>query len=77
MIEQIPDDWQEVLAVEFDKPYFTELRAFVERERESHTVFPPERDVFRALHLAPFDSVRVMVLGQDPYHDEGDRKSVV
>ncbi len=71
MIEQIPDDWQEVLAAEFDKPYFTELRAFVERERESHTVFPPERDVFRALHLAPFDSVRVMVLGQDPYHDEG------
>lgn len=67
----LPSDWQTALSVETTKPYFAELAAFVDKERESFTVFPPETDVFNALKLTPLDTVRVLVLGQDPYHDDG------
>jgi uracil-DNA glycosylase len=70
MQPQLPASWQSLLADEFDKPYFHSLRAFVERERQEHTVFPPEHEVFSALQLTPYDEVNVLLLGQDPYHDE-------
>ena len=69
--EQLPESWREALAGEFSKPYFGALREFLERERAEHQVFPPEPDVFNAFHLAPFDQVKVLLLGQDPYHDDG------
>jgi uracil-DNA glycosylase len=70
LASQIPEDWRKVLAAEFDKPYFKELEKFVAAERKGHTVFPPEPDVFNALKSTPFDQVKVVLLGQDPYHDD-------
>ncbi len=61
-------DWNPVLRAEFDKPYWKELQQFVADERARHTVFPPSDQVFAALHLTPYESTRVVILGQDPYH---------
>lgn len=69
--ELLPADWREVLTAEFDKPYFSKLEAFVEAERRHHQVFPPESDLFSALRLTPFEDVTVLLLGQDPYHGDG------
>lgn len=71
MTPPIPAGWQAVLSEEVKKPYFARLQAFLEQEREQYTVFPPREDVFNALELTPFDQVKVLILGQDPYHDEG------
>lgn len=67
----LPGSWQERLGDELRKPYFQELRDFVDGERRTHDVFPPEDEVFTALRLTPYESVRVMILGQDPYHGPG------
>lgn len=61
-------DWNPILRGEFDKPYWNELQQFVAAERSQRTVFPPHEEVFAALHLTPYASTRVMILGQDPYH---------
>src|SRR5215469_11118812 len=71
MYVQLPADWKEVLADEMKKPYFQELKEFVDEERSAHTVYPPEGDVFNAFKLTPYHQVKVLLLGQDPYHDEG------
>ncbi|GCE48711.1 uracil-DNA glycosylase [Thermosporothrix hazakensis] len=65
----IPESWRQLLADEFEKPYFKKLEQFVDEERQKHTVFPPEEDVFNALRLTPYEKVNVLLLGQDPYHD--------
>lgn len=67
----LPSSWQAVLADEMAKPYFKDLVDFVNYERENSQVFPSPEDVFRAFELTPFDMVKVLLLGQDPYHDEG------
>lgn len=64
-------DWNPVLRGEFDKPYWQELQAFVHAERSRITVYPAHDEVFAALHLTPYESVKVMILGQDPYHGPG------
>jgi uracil-DNA glycosylase len=64
-------DWNPVLRGEFDKPYWSELMSFVQAERSRHEVFPPHEDVFAALHLTPLADVKVLILGQDPYHGPG------
>ncbi len=69
--ESIPESWRDVLAPEFDKPYFKKLQQFVAEERSNHTVFPPEEDVFNALKYTPYHEMKVLLLGQDPYHDVG------
>lgn len=61
-------DWNPVLRREFDKPYWQELQRFVAAERERATVYPPPEEVFAALHLTPYAEVKVLILGQDPYH---------
>jgi uracil-DNA glycosylase len=63
--------WAQVLGDELRAPYFTKLQAFVAAERAKHDVFPSEADVFAAFRHTPFDQVRVLLLGQDPYHDDG------
>lgn len=60
--------WMEALRDEMDKPYFAELTNFVNEERSRFTVFPPESEVYAALKLTPRENVRVVILGQDPYH---------
>lgn len=67
----IPELWRPALADEIEKPYFHKLEAFVEDERRTQSVFPPEVDVFSALALTPPEQVKVLLLGQDPYHDDG------
>ena len=64
-------DWNPILRQEFDEPYWKELQAFVAGERAHHTVYPPHDEVFRALHLTPYGSVKALILGQDPYHGPG------
>lgn len=65
---KIHDSWKKHLAEEFEKPYFTELAAFVKKEYQDETVYPPPKYIFRAFDLAPFENVEVVILGQDPYH---------
>lgn len=63
--------WRPVLETETDKPYWKNLQAFVREERAKYQVFPPDQEVFAALHLTPYEKVGVLILGQDPYHDVG------
>ncbi len=63
--------WQDLLADELKKPYFEAIKSFVDAERNSGEVYPPESEVFNALKLTPYEKVRVVILGQDPYHDVG------
>ncbi len=64
-------DWNPVLRAEFDKPYWKDLQRFVADERARHPVFPAPDEVFAALHLTPLAEVKVLILGQDPYHGPG------
>ena len=68
---QLPDCWLEVLAAEFEQPYMKELRAFLVEEMRRGPVFPPGREIFNAFNFTPFSEVKVVVLGQDPYHGPG------
>lgn len=67
----LPAGWQRVLAAEVAQPYWQELRSFVDAERARGPVYPPPEEVFAALARTPFDRVRVLLLGQDPYHQAG------
>ena len=67
----IHDSWQRLLDEEFNKPYFIKLNNFLDAERQKITVFPPARLTYAAMELTPFDNVKVVILGQDPYHDYG------
>ncbi len=64
-------DWNPILRGEFDRPYWGDLMRFVASERSKHEVFPPAEEVFAALHLTPYAQVKVLILGQDPYHGPG------
>ena len=64
-------DWNPVLRAEFAKPYWPVLQEFVANERATHPVYPPAEEVFAALHRTPFEDVKVLILGQDPYHGPG------
>ncbi|MBR4854635.1 MAG: uracil-DNA glycosylase [Alistipes sp.] len=68
---KIAADWQEILQPEFDKPYFEELTRFVKDEYSSTTVFPAGKNIFRAFDKCPFESLKVVIIGQDPYHGVG------
>ena len=63
--------WNEILAEEMEKDYYQDLQAFVQKRRDEVRVFPEEKNVFNALKLTPFESVKVVILGQDPYHGFG------
>ncbi|MEV8115803.1 uracil-DNA glycosylase [Streptomyces xiamenensis] len=67
----LPASWQGPLGEELGKPYFKELTEFVEEERARGPVFPPREEVFAALEATPYDRVKVLILGQDPYHGKG------
>ena len=64
-------DWNPLLREEFTKPYWTGLQAFIASERAHRSVYPPHDEVFTALHLTSYADIKVMVLGQDPYHGAG------
>ncbi len=67
----IESSWQQRLAAEFDKPYFARLASFVREEYARNTCFPPGKLIFNAFNLCPFDRVKVVIIGQDPYHEPG------
>jgi uracil-DNA glycosylase len=67
----LPESWRGVLGDELRKPYFSELVEFVAKERAEGPVYPPDDEVFAALAATPYDRVKVLVLGQDPYHGAG------
>jgi uracil-DNA glycosylase len=67
----IPESWKVAVGDEGRRPYFVQLQQFLEIERQQHQVFPPAACVFAALELTPFEQVRVVILGQDPYHGVG------
>ena len=68
---QIGNDWDKILAGEFDKEYYLALRKFLAYEYRHTTVYPSMYDIFNALKYTPFQEVRVVILGQDPYHNNG------
>ncbi|TFD92885.1 uracil-DNA glycosylase [Jeotgalibacillus sp. R-1-5s-1] len=71
MAVKINNDWQELLQNEFEQPYYKELRAFLKKEYGSETIFPPMNHIFEAFQRTPFHKVKVVILGQDPYHGQG------
>lgn len=64
----LKNDWSHYLAEEFEKDYFQNLQAFLEKEYQSKTIYPPMQDIFNAFHYTPYEEVKVVILGQDPYH---------
>jgi uracil-DNA glycosylase len=71
MSSTLPADWQAPLSAATAAPSFAALSAWLAAERSSSQVFPPEDEVYTAFHLTPLSAVRVVILGQDPYHDDG------
>lgn len=65
---KIEDSWKQALKKEFKSDYFSELATFVKREYTDRTVYPPPKDIFRAFNICPVDKVKVIIIGQDPYH---------
>ena len=68
---QIDETWKEKLSAEFEKPYFLQLTEQVRREYTTGTCYPPGKQIFNAFNLCPFDQVKVVIIGQDPYHEPG------
>lgn len=68
---KIADSWRQRLQHEFEKPYFQELTQFVKSEYQSQTVYPPGPEIFRAFDCCSFEDLKVVILGQDPYHGQG------
>lgn len=67
----LENDWMQALQGEFHKPYYKELYQFVRNEYNTTVVFPPADDIFNAFHLTPLHEVKVVIIGQDPYHNVG------
>lgn len=71
MTVKIEESWRQRLQPEFDKPYFADLTAFVRQEYAAGPCYPPGSKIFNAFNSTPFDEVKVVILGQDPYHEPG------
>ncbi len=67
----IGNDWDKVLQDEFQKDYFLKIKKFVDKEYETKTIYPPYDDIFNAFKFTPLNEVKVVILGQDPYHEAG------
>lgn len=73
---RIDESWKRVLAPEFEKPYFAALATFVREAYRTTTVYPPAKKIFAAFDRTPFDKVKVVILGQDPYHEPGQAQGL-
>ena len=67
----IGNDWDEILKEEFNKEYYLKLREFLKEEYEKYNVFPPAKDIFNALRYSSYENTKVVIIGQDPYHEIG------
>ncbi|MBQ6550937.1 MAG: uracil-DNA glycosylase [Lachnospiraceae bacterium] len=72
----ISGDWEAALKPEFGKPYYRELYQKIREEYRTHTVYPPAGEIFTAFHLTPLHEVKVVILGQDPYHEPGQAEGL-
>ena len=70
-MSMIDNDWLPAIKGEYSKPYYRELFTFVKDEYSKYVVYPPADDIFNAFHFTPLDQVKVVILGQDPYHGDG------
>lgn len=70
LYEKIGNDWDEFLEKEVQRPYFRAIESFVDKEYETKTIYPPYEDIFNAFKLTSLSSIKVVLLGQDPYHEE-------
>ena len=73
---KIEESWKKILADEFEKPYFAELAGFVKAAYRNGVVYPPPGKIFNAFNRTPFDKVKVVILGQDPYHEPGQAQGL-
>lgn len=73
---QIEASWKKHLGAEFEKNYFIQLTDFVKKEYKNYTVYPPGKLIFNAFNLCPFDQVKVVIIGQDPYHEAGQAQGL-
>lgn len=68
---KIEQSWKEIMKAEFNKPYFHELKAFLMKEKQNHCIFPPGNEIFNAFNSTTFQDIKVVIIGQDPYHGQG------
>ena len=68
----IGNSWDDILKAEFEKEYYRELRKFLAYEYRNHTVYPDMYDIFNSLKYTPYEEVKAVIIGQDPYHNEGE-----
>lgn len=71
MLIDIHSSWQKILSSEFEKPYFLDLISFIDNEYKSNICYPPKNQIFSAFNLCSFDDLKVVIIGQDPYHGAG------
>jgi uracil-DNA glycosylase len=71
LIDAIPDDWKKLLKTEIESDWFGDLQSFLDEEWRNETVYPPAEKIFKALSLTPLSEVKILILGQDPYHGGG------
>jgi len=67
----LSDSWKKLLSSEINAPYFTDLLQFLAAEKKNHRIFPPEKEIFNAFNLTPLEKIKVVIIGQDPYHGIG------
>ena len=67
----IGNDWDDALKEEFKKDYFLKIKEFIEEEYKTKTIYPPKKEIFNAFKLCPLNKTKVVILGQDPYHEKG------
>ena len=72
----IGNDWDEIIGKEFDKPYYQKLRSFLNEEYSHKTIYPEAKNIYNALRLTPYHEVKVVILGQDPYHEKGQAQGL-
>lgn len=73
---KIEESWKKHIGAEFDKSYFVQLTNFVRKEYQTYTIYPPGKLIFNAFNLCPFDKVKVVIIGQDPYHEPGQAQGL-
>lgn len=71
MKQLLEDSWWDQLKDEFEKPYYQQLREMLKREYANETIFPESKDIYNALHYTAYEHVKIVILGQDPYHGPG------
>lgn len=71
MYKKIGNNWDPILEKEYKKTYFQHTKSFIEKEYKNKTIYPPEKDIFNAFRLTSIEKVKIVILGQDPYHEKG------